>query len=167
MWFSLLMVSLLWYGLVVPAVAWKAPKLSLVLELGSAIMWGWCWWGFPLPPCLPFLHMRVLAAHPQCWPGLLSLVYDFMTPHTHGLLMLLSWGSGSACRLVLNGLWKPARFLVQHACLPTVHRIFYPSCHEYHQVSYIDHFPSWDWGVSVFCELHSFFNFFKKVHHWV
>ena len=33
--FSFWMVSLLWYGLVVPAVAWKAPTLSLVLELGS------------------------------------------------------------------------------------------------------------------------------------
>ena len=36
--FSLWVVSLLWYGILVPAVAWKAPKFSLVLDLGSAIM---------------------------------------------------------------------------------------------------------------------------------
>ena len=36
--FSLWLVYFFWYGLVVPAVAWKAPKFSLVLELGSEIM---------------------------------------------------------------------------------------------------------------------------------
>ena len=36
--FSLWLVSLFWSGLVVPEVAWKAPKLSLVIELGSEII---------------------------------------------------------------------------------------------------------------------------------
>ena len=36
--FSLWMVSLFLYGIVLPEVAWKAPKLSLVLDLGSEIM---------------------------------------------------------------------------------------------------------------------------------
>ena len=36
--FSLWMVYFLCYELVVHAVAWKSPKFSLVLELGSAIM---------------------------------------------------------------------------------------------------------------------------------
>ena len=35
--FSLRLVSLFLYGLVVPAVYWKSPKLSLVIELGSEI----------------------------------------------------------------------------------------------------------------------------------
>ena len=26
---------------------------------------------------------------------------------------------------------------------------------------------AWGWGVSSFCKLHSFFNLFKWVHHWV
>ena len=42
-----------------------------------------------------------------------------------------------------------------------------PSCPEDQQVRDIDHFLSWDWGVSGFCELYSFFNLFKKVHDWV
>ena len=36
--FSLWLVSLFWSGLVVYTVAWKVPKLYLVLELGSEIM---------------------------------------------------------------------------------------------------------------------------------
>ena len=63
--FSLWLVYLFWYGLVVPAVAWKAPKLCLVLELGSEIMWGWFWWGFPLPPvfhgCTASTRMCILS----------------------------------------------------------------------------------------------------------
>ena len=122
--FSLWLVFLLWFGPIVPEVAWKAPKLSLVIELGSEIMLGWCWWGLTLPPCLPLLHIRVLAAHLQCWLGPLFPVYDFLAPHTHGPPLLLSSGSDSACRFVRNGTWNPARVLVQPACLPNVHRIF-------------------------------------------
>ena len=44
---------------------------------------------------------------------------------------------------------------------------FHPSCPEDQLVRDIDHFLSWDWGVSGFCELHSFFHLFKKFHHWV
>ena len=115
---------MIWSGPVVSTVAWKTPKLSLVLDLGCEIMLGWCCWGSPLPPCIPLLHMPVLAAHPQCWLGPLFPVYDFLTPHTYGPTLLLSCGSDSTCKLVINGPWKPARFLVQPACLPTVHRIF-------------------------------------------
>ena len=38
--FSLWLVFLLWYGPVVPVVAWKSPDFSLVLELGSEIILG-------------------------------------------------------------------------------------------------------------------------------
>ena len=113
------MLFLFLYGLVVPEVAWKSPKLSLVLELVSEIMWVWCWWGSPLPPCLLLLHMRVLAAHPQCWLGILYHVYDLLTPHTHGPLLLFSFGSSIAYRLVKIWFLK--------AC-----QMFSPNCISYH-----------------------------------
>ena len=39
---------------------------------------------------------------------------------------------------------------------------FHPYCPEDWQVSDVDHFPSWDWGVSGFCKLQSFFNFSNR-----
>ena len=44
---------------------------------------------------------------------------------------------------------------------------FHPSCPENQQVRDIDYSTSWDWDVSGFCEIHSFFNLFKKFHDWV
>ena len=35
------------------------------------------------------------------------------------------------------------------------YRNFYTSCPEDQKVCNIDHFISWDWGVSGFCKLHS------------
>ena len=121
-------------------------------------MVGWCWWGSPLPPCITLLHMRVLAAHLQCWIGPLSPVYDFLTPHTHGTPLLLSCGSGSAWRLVRNFPWKPSRFSIQPACLPPLTGFFYLYCPEDQQLSNVDHFTYWGWDVSGFYKLHYFFN---------
>ena len=121
--FSLWLAFLLWSRPVVPVVTWKSPKFYPVIELGFEITLGWCWRGSTLPPCLPLLHMWVLAAHSQCWLGPLFPVYDFLTPHNHGTLLLISCGSRSAGRLVRNGHWTPTRFLVQPARLPTVHRL--------------------------------------------
>ena len=110
-------------GPVVPESAWKAKK-SLVLELGSEIILGWCWWGLPFTTCLQLLHMLALAAHPHCWLGHLFPVYYLLTPHTHGPPLFPSCRSDSTFRLVRNGPLKPASFLGQTACLTTVHKIF-------------------------------------------
>ena len=107
---SWLLVYLPFTGPVKPVVALIAPKLSLVLELGSDKRLNGLWWGLPSPPCLPFLHMQVLAAHPQSLLGILFPVHDFLKPHTHGPTLLPSCVSDSACRIAKNGHWKPVRF---------------------------------------------------------
>ena len=42
---------------------------------------------------------------------------------------------------------------------PLLTGFFHPYCPEDHHVSYVDHLPSWYWGVSGFCKLHSFLKF--------
>ena len=94
-------------------------------------------------------------------------MYDFLTPHTHEPLLLLLAdlvAPVGLCEIVFESLpdYQPNLYV-----FPLFTGFFHPSCTEDHQVSDVDDFPSWDWGVSGFYELHSLFNLFKKVHHWV
>ena len=121
---SHLLVYLPLTGPVIPVTDLGAPTLSLALGWCSETGLNWCWLDSQLPPCIPLMHILVLAVHPQSLLWLLFPLHDFLKPHTHGPLLLPSCRYDSACRLAKNGPWKPTRFVVQLACLPTVHRIF-------------------------------------------
>ena len=141
--------------------AWRAPKLPLVLGWGSGRVLYWCLWGFPLPPCLPLLYLKVLAVHPQSSPVRLFHVHGFLKQHIHGHRLLLFCGSGSGFMLAQSDPWRTISSFGQPAYLPTAHSIF-PLPQFWGSVSR-QYWPLFPWYLDIcsFRELHSFLNLIK------
>ena len=132
---------LFWSGHVVPAFSWKALKFSLVFHCFT------CKWLQRIHSVDLVLCLLCMI----CWRSIpMGRYYCFLADLVAPL-----------------GLWKMVLesltgFQFNLHVFPLFTSIFRISCPKDYQVSKIDHFSSWYWGVSSFCKLHYFYNFSKR-----